>query len=194
MKYMLSGVMAAFVATAGHADTPFSSIDPVSIPAYKKINHDRYLSSQDAHRLLRSEPSILFVDVRDPVEIAIMGHPDQIDAIVPVNILGMNEDGRPRIGELVRNQNFFDEMEEVLAENNKSKHDFIIITCGSGRRSAVAARALYNEGYTNVWHVTDGYEGDEHTGFNRDNAWKAAGLPWSMDLMWGSQWRLKLPE
>jgi len=88
------------------------------------------------------------------------------------------------------NPNFLKEMDDILKQDNKTHAAMIIITCGSGFRSAEAARRLIAEGYTNVWHIPEGYDGDEKPGLNTNNAWKLSGLPWSYDLVKGSEWRL----
>lgn len=171
-----------------------SSVDPTQVPAFKKTNEERYLSTQDAHALLRDEPQILFVDVRDPVEVALSGRPASVDAVVPLRILAESGDHAPDHQNLVLNPNFMAAMDDTLAYHQKSRHDLVIITCGSGRRSAEAARILAENGYTNVWHIPDGYEGDDQDGFNTANAWKLAGLPWTMDLVLGAEWQLRLSE
>ena len=80
----------------------------------------------------------------------------------------------------------------VMANENKSNDDLIIVTCGSGMRSAAAAQRLIDAGYTNVWHISDGYDGDELPGINTQNAWRLAGLPWTNAPVFGDEWRLIL--
>jgi len=96
----------------------------------------------------------------------------------------------PEINEyaLVPNGKFLDQRSEVLSEAGKSKHDLIILTCGSGYRSAEAARKLSSAGYTNVWHIPNGYVGDDKIGMNVQNAWLNAGLPWSYSLIDETPW------
>jgi len=65
-------------------------------------------------------------------------------------------------------------MQNVLTVENKTKNDMIILTCGSGMRSAKAADSLTRAGYKNVWHIPDGYAGDDKVGINSQNAWKLA--------------------
>lgn len=185
--------LALLLSSVGHyvaAEVLVSSIDPSTVPVFKTTENDRYLSSLDAYNLLLEEPEVLFIDVRDPVEISMSGHPSLIDAIVPVRILQAGSDGLPDHTELAANPEFLETMEFVLRDNNKSRHDLIVLTCGSGRRSAEAARILTAAGFTNVWHIPDGYDGDHLGGFNTDNAWRAAGLPWSMSGAPGGEWRL----
>jgi len=169
-----------------------SSIDATALPTYKTTLDGKYLSSQDVYHMVWEEPAILFIDVRDPVELAQIGHPEKVDANIPIRIQDFDSRAFPQLGQLSLNPGFLDDMKETLLLNNKSRHDLIILTCGSGRRSAEAARILSDNGYTNVWHVPDGYDGDHTVGYNLSNAWKDAGLPWSMELAQSSPWPLKV--
>jgi rhodanese-related sulfurtransferase len=59
--------------------------------------------------------------------------------------------------------------------------------CRSGSRSASATNLLSENGYKNVYTVTDGYEGDkaksgDMKGQRVVNGWKNSGLPWSYKL------------
>ena len=63
----------------------------------------------------------------------------------------------------------------------------MLLICRSGDRSARAANLLSQLGYTSVYTVVDGFEGDavaagEKRGQRIVNGWKNAGLPWSYDL------------
>ncbi|WP_255989490.1 rhodanese-like domain-containing protein [Chitinolyticbacter albus] len=63
------------------------------------------------------------------------------------------------------------------------KTDTILLLCRSGKRSAAAAEAASRAGYTNVFNVLDGFEGDLDAGQQRgaSNGWRHAGLPWVQD-------------
>jgi len=166
-----------------------------NIPIVKQTPLGKYLSVHQAYKLLSDQSDIIFIDVRDAVEVGRMGHPDMVDAIVPIYI--QTEQYDTELGEfiLADNPSFLSEMQTVLTRHMKTRNDMIIITCGSGMRSAVATRALAAQGYTNVWHIIDGYEGDDKRGLNTHNAWQLAGLPWSYDIIDGSRWRLLIkPE
>ena len=59
--------------------------------------------------------------------------------------------------------------------------------CRSGKRSAKAADMLADAGYTKVYSVVDGYEGDKakdgpDKGKRTVNGWKNSGLPWTYSL------------
>ncbi len=56
----------------------------------------------------------------------------------------------------------------------------IFCICRSGARSASAASALTQAGFSNAWNVAQGFEGDKDGSGHRGaiGGWKAAGLPW----------------
>ena len=72
----------AVTTSAGAADFG-SSIKGGDLPEKKQTTLGLYLSSADAVAALEADPRILFLDVRDPIEVNFVGHPEPIDAIVP---------------------------------------------------------------------------------------------------------------
>ena len=179
-------------ATKSLADNYPITFEVSHVPTVKQTLSKQYLTSVQAYKLLLEDSDILFIDVRDSVEIGISGHPAQIDAIVPLKIQTSDFDKTLNEFVLSDNSNFLIEMQNILSVENKTKNDMIILTCGSGMRSATAADRLTRAGYKNVWHIPDGYVGDDKVGINSQNAWKLAGLPWSKSLVHGSEWRLIL--
>ncbi len=163
-----------------------SRIDPDVLREVKLTPQMKYMTSQEAYTLLSEKPEILFVDVRDPVEVMLYGHPSLIDAVVPVRAQSRVFDDSLMEWRMKDNPNFVMYMEQALGHFRKDKTDMIILTCGSGWRSAQAARLLYEAGFTDVWHIPDGYPGEEKPGINLANAWRLEGLPWSYDRVYGS--------
>lgn len=67
--------------------------------------------------------------------------------------------------------------------------DTLVLLCRSGHRSATAANALAEVGFTNVYSVVDGFEGDTitdkgspHFGHRLKDGWRNAALPWTTEL------------
>jgi len=182
------------MAESSGLSVPETTLKEHQIPAFKRVMAGNYLTSVEAYKYLGENEDVLFIDVRDSMEIGVFGHPIMLDAIVPLQIQTTKFDEVLREYKLADNAEFLSEMAIVFEMHSKSKSDMVILTCGSGQRSAKAANKLTEAGYTNVWHIPDGYVGDEKPGMNKTNAWKLAGLPWSKDLIHGSEWRLKIVE
>jgi rhodanese-related sulfurtransferase len=85
------------------------------------------------------------------------------------------------------NSNFAAEVGKRLAAKGLHPTDSVILICRSGDRSAKAADLLAQLGYTKVYSVVDGFEGDlkadgPNKGRRMVNGWKNAHLPWSYEL------------
>jgi rhodanese-related sulfurtransferase len=75
--------------------------------------------------------------------------------------------------------------------------DVILVLCATGGRAAMAVNQLAQAGFTHVYNIINGFEGDRvddpgsvFNGKHMRNGWKNAGLPWGYDfhpdLMWGA--------
>ena len=138
----------------------------------------------DAHAALGDDSGIMFLDVCDPTEINFIGHAAGIDAIVPLLFATHDFDAkRGRYG-MQSNPNFVTQVDVIMAREGKSKSDPVFVICRSGGRSAAGARRLVEAGYTNVWNLVEGFEGDMNrdTGQREQNGWRNSGLPWSYKL------------
>jgi rhodanese-related sulfurtransferase len=70
-----------------------------------------------------------------------------------------------------------------LRAKGLGKQDVVVLMCRSGDRSSRGANRLSEDGYTRVYSVVDGFEGDmSKDGHRSVNGWKNAGLPWSYRL------------
>ena len=185
MKYLVAALAAVFL-TAGSAGAGEikSSVDASTLAKKKQTPLGLYLTPKDAWQAVLDNPSILFLDVRDPIEINFVGHAVPTDAIVPLAFATLDFDVKGGKYKMKANENFVADFERVAAREGIAKDDPIFVICRSGARSAVAVRKLAEAGYTNVWNIVEGFEGDKdkETGQRTVNGWKNAGLPWSYKI------------
>ncbi len=173
-------LLGAVVAPA-HAQVP-----SVGLPKEKQTKLGKYLSAHDAAALLRLDRErIAFIDVRTRGEVQYVGVAEGIDAHVPYADLNEFGDWDATAGryKLDLNSNFGPHIGAAATRKGLGKAGRIILICRSGDRSARAANLLADLGYTNVYSVIDGFEGDlGKDGRRTVNGWKNAGLPWSYKL------------
>lgn len=179
------GAAPAFAGSA-HIDT---AVDANRLSKSRQTPLGLYLTPSEAHKALVATPDILFVDVRDPIEVTFVGHPSGLDKIIPLRVASHQVD--PATGQYVmlKNPNVLAEFEALVAARGTGKDHPIFVTCRSGSRSAAAARMLIKAGYTNVWNLIEGFEGDKNANGSRAvNGWRNAGLPWGYRLPKGVAW------
>lgn len=184
------GAAAASVFAKGAAAQIMSTVVPEELPSSKRTPLGLYLTPTEAHRALVADPSILFVDVRDPVEITFVGHPANLDKIIPLRTTTHAVD--PENGQYLTtpNEGLIRDFTSLLEERNLRTDHPLFVTCRSGSRSATVARMLITEGYTNVWNLIEGFEGDrDDNGVRAVNGWRNAGLPWQYRLADGVAWQ-----
>lgn len=161
-----------------------------SVPESKRTTLGLYLTAEEAHDLVRAAPaSVLFVDIRSIGEVQFLGMPTVADANVPYMLQaeGNKWDETRANFKLVPNTGFAEGIERRLVAKGLQRDDPIILMCRSGERSARAVEVLAKLGYTRVYTLVDGFEGDiAEDGPNRSrravNGWKNANLPWSYEL------------
>lgn len=162
------------------------AVDKKDIPEYKQTRAERYLTSKEAYEEIQvEEHKILFLDVRTRAEVEVVGMPTVADANVPYMLMAEPMTWNDDWGsfKMVRNQNFLAAVKERLEEKGLTQDDKVFLMCRSGGRSASAADLLSEAGFTNVFSVVDGYEGDKAKNGKRTlNGWKNSDLPWSYKL------------
>lgn len=79
---------------------------------------------------------------------------------------------------LTRNPRFARELEVKV-----KKEAVILLLCRSGKRSALAAEVATKAGFTRVFNVLEGFEGeiDHHQHRGVSDGWRFRGLPWVQD-------------
>jgi len=149
-----------------------------------------YLDSKEAYSLKKElKQNVLFIDVRDPIEIMFTGFTDIIDINIPFKLADRNNwNDTKNVFLMVENTNFENQVYNALKDRDLSKDTAIIIMCRSGgTRGAPCANKLWGKGYSKVYVVVDGFEGAKATSGERKgqrvvNGWKNSGLPWSYKL------------
>lgn len=182
ITYFLALLVALSTAAIGQA------FETDKLPPAKRSRLGLYLSSPQAYEMKQREGDrLLFVDVRTRAEVMYLGTPTVTDAVVPlVNPVGGFTvwDEAKETFKTDLNEGFVAELEKRLAQKHLTKTAPIVLMCRSGDRSARAINMLLTDrGYTRVYSVVDGYEGDMSPAGRRDvNGWKNAGLPWTYEL------------
>ena len=147
-----------------------------------------YMTPKEAYDMKMHNPSVLFVDIRTPEETAFVGMTDLVDANVPYKVFpSLDEvkfDDKAKTFSLESNSGFSLRIASLVTEKGGNKNSPIILMCRSGDRSAAAANLLAADGYTKVYSVVEGFEGDlgKTSGRRDQNGWKNAGLPWGYSL------------
>ena len=155
----------------------------------KQTSWNLYVDSKEAFEMKQKQGNqILFVDVRDPIEIMFTGYTELTDIHVPYMIADHSMfNGNNKSYRFYRNPDFNKDIAarlDALGANKKTK---IIFMCRSGStRSAPTANIVYELGYKNVYSVVDGFEGGKSKkqgkGARVVHGWKNSGLPWGWKL------------
>lgn len=156
------------------------------LPKGKQTTLGLYMTSKQAYdHVMANMEKTLFVDIRTPSELNYLGVTTVMDAHVPTVFMDSRSwnDKKHRYTR-AKNENFVADMDAALAKKGLSKSDTVILMCRSGKRSAKAVNTLAKAGYTRVYTVVDGYEGDKSKnkadkGQRTVNGWKNSGLPWT---------------
>ena len=82
---------------------------------------------------------------------------------------------------LTRNPRFARELAALAAKH--ADQGALLLLCRSGKRSALAAEAAAKAGFTQVFNVLEGFEGEIDAAQQRGHAdgWRFHGLPWVQD-------------
>ena len=169
-----------------------SNVDSSAVPGIIKTPYDLYLSAIEAHTALIKNPSIVFIDVRDPVEITYIGHPEPMDANIPTAVISRNFEPDVGLYQMTPNDNFVAEVTEFMERSGFTKSHPVIVACREGIRAAAAAKLLHKAGYKNVWNQIEGFEGSidlESGRRSTDDGWINAKLPFRYKIKPGAEWQ-----
>ncbi len=183
----LPGVLAALaLAMASSA----LALEAAQVPQAKQTKPGLYLDAKEAAVLKQQlGERALLIDIRTRGEVSYTGMATLVDAHVPLlehppYAAWDEKAGRFR---LEYNNDFDTEVARRLAAKGLDKDATVILICRSGDRSSKAVNLLAELGYTRVYTVVDGFEGDvaregPDAGKRVVNGWKNAGLPWTYRL------------
>ena len=127
----------------------------------------------EASNLLKNNPDAVLLDVRSSMEYEYVGHP--VGAVhVPIK---EPPDWQQQAG-------FVDNVKRIIAENGIEKAAIetrpVLLLCRSGKRSELAASLLIDAGFSDVYNILEGFEGDKDENGHRNtiNGWRFHKLPW----------------
>ena len=180
LKLLAAGLLAS--ALTAHA----AEVDPASVPEKKRTVLAKYLNAADVPGFIAQQGrNVLFIDVRTPQELQLVGFAQGIDANIPI-VHFRYDRWNEKLGDFDSevNPDFVSQVENLAFERGVDTNAAIVVMCRSGDRSTKAVTLLSEAGYKNVWSVVDGFEGDmassgPNKGKRNVNGWKNAGLPWA---------------
>ncbi|MDH5407116.1 MAG: rhodanese-like domain-containing protein [Gammaproteobacteria bacterium] len=183
----------AFITVIGiviSASTGSFAVSNAKLPKKKQTQLGLYMTAPETMKHMHKHAKkTLFVDVRSRAEVNFLGTATIIDAVIPYMELSYSYEWNKKKGgyEMEVNSGFSNEVARRLKEKGLGKHDTIVLMCRSGKRSTKAANVLASLGYTRVYSVIDGYEGDKAKqgpmkGQRIVNGWKNNRLPWTYKL------------
>ncbi|MCU0939589.1 MAG: rhodanese-like domain-containing protein [Burkholderiaceae bacterium] len=124
---------------------------------------------------------VLLLDVRSVAEVAFVGAPDLVDAVVPLAELAQPLQADPARGDLrlLPAPHFETIVQAWVAALGGDADTPLLLLCRSGDRAQRAARQLRAAGFADVSVIEGGFEGTLGRDGQRHGGWKDAGLPWS---------------
>lgn len=125
-----------------------------------------------ASKLLEDNPSAVLIDIRSSMEYLFVGHPKGAVHVPWIDEPTWSVD--PQFSAHVR--------QVMLGGFSQSEHGKapVILICRSGRRSLDAGERLIQDGFTEVYHIDEGFEGELDAEHHRSTqgGWRFHGLPW----------------
>ena len=128
------------------------------------LPYDGALLPSEAHEVLGHAPGAALVDVRTRAELEWVG---RIPGAMEIEWQGW-PGGAPNPG--------FEQQLKAQVDAER----LVMFLCRSGGRSNAAAAAAKRAGYTEVYNILEGFEGDKDGQQHRNTlgGWRKAGLPW----------------
>lgn len=140
-------------------------------------------------KVQQADSKVLFVDVRDPVEVMFVGFTDAVHVNVPFLMVDRTSwDDKRGVYKLYQNPDFAPQIKAALEKRGLTTDAEVITMCRSGsERGEPSATYLRANGFPNARFVVNGFQGaalkeGPHAGFRLQNGWQNSGLPWSMKM------------
>lgn len=130
----------------------------------KGLPYSGALTPTEAYDVLQKTTHAVLVDVRTHAELALVGKVPDTVSIEWAFYPGM-----------VANPDFANHLEMQV-----DKEALVIFMCRTGGRSHNAATLAASLGFTEVYNMLEGFEGETNAEHQRTlvNGWRHAGLPW----------------
>lgn len=164
--------------------------------AYRETKLGLYLSAEEAYELIQEDDSAVLIDVRDPIEIKFTGFAEPTDIHVPWVLADREQfDDKSETWPSKKNTGFESQVKAEIEALDVDQNDPIIVMCRSGAtRSAPAVDVITDMGYSEVYSVTDGFEGSkledgDSGGVRAKDGWRNSGLPWSYKINPDVAWK-----
>ena len=180
---LIAGICFAAAVSVVGAQTGESASAAVdrTVPEGKQTTLGLYVTAKEAYEMWHAAPdSVTLIDVRTPEEYALIGHAEMAWNVPLGFITYQRTDGKFEHG-VRMNPDLVAEVKGLAGPT-----DTLLVMCRSGGRSAVAVNQLAAAGFTKVYNITDGMEGDRvkdpesvFDGKRMKNGWKNWGLPWT---------------
>ncbi len=155
-------------------DAAMTTVDQLFATAAQRatdagLSYAGAVTPSEAFELLQMVPTARLVDVRTRAELDWVGRP-LIEGVQYAHIEWVRYPGN------VRNAEFIASLGEVAQADTP-----VLLLCRSAARSKVAAELATQSGFTKVFDILEGFEGDKDTTGHRKSigGWCFRGLPWS---------------
>jgi rhodanese-related sulfurtransferase len=153
----------------------------LTIPKEKQTVLGLYVTAKEAYGKWKADPEkVMILDVRTPEEFLFVGYPLMAWRI-PIAAQTYDWDAGKGQFPMTLLADFVARVSEVAKPG-----DTILAMCRSGGRSALAVNLLAKAGFTQVYTIIDGMEGDAvkdpnsvFHGQRLVNGWKNSGCPWT---------------
>ena len=135
--------------------------------------HAKALPAKDAHALLTSNPRAVLVDIRSTMEFLFVGHP-----VGAIHVAWIDEP------DWTVNPHFVTDVRKLMLGGATAHDDIggapVVLICRSGKRSIDAGKKLLSAGFSEVYYVDEGFEGELDESRHRGTlgGWRFHDLPW----------------